>query len=182
MSSVANPYASPQAADLTAGTGDAPIQPKIFSFSGRIGRLRLLAYSMISSFTFVVIGGLLAAVLVPVNPAAGWLIYIAATLLSMVYGVALYVRRLNDLGQSGLWVLLMFVPLLNFALIIYALFFRGDAGANAYGPPPTPNAGGTVVALILAIFLGVALMGMVAAVAIPAYQDYVERAQQMQAR
>lgn len=180
MSTAANPYASPQTTDLARNGNDAQVKPRIFALSGRIGRLRLLAYSLVSSLVFIFIGSILAAVLTPVSLSAGMFAYAVMVLLSGIYGCALYVRRLNDLGQSGLWVLLLFVPILNLGLVIYALFFPGNEGTNAYGPAPVPNGASAVLGLVLAIFVGIALMGMLAAIAIPAYQGYVERAQQSQ--
>ena len=48
-------------------------------------------------------------------------------------GLSLYVRRLHDLGRSGWWVLLLFVPLVNIAMLIYIGFFKGTEGPNDYG-------------------------------------------------
>lgn len=48
----------------------------------------------------------------------------------------LAIRRLHDLGYSGWFILLLFVPYLNLALILYLLFARGESGPNKYGNPP----------------------------------------------
>jgi hypothetical protein len=54
------------------------------------------------------------------------------------------------------------------------VFKAGTPGRNVYGDPPPPNTAGVkVLALLLPV---VFVLGIVAAIAIPAYQHYVERA------
>lgn len=177
MSTVANPYASPETADLVQERDTPPAEPKIFSFSGRLGRLRLVTYLLVSSFISMLGCSLAVAMLTPVSPWLGVLAYVVLLLVSMVYGFSLYVRRLHDLGHSGIWLLLFVVPLANVGLLIYLLFFSGNDGVNEYGPKTVPNSSGVIVGFILGIFLGIASIGIIAAIAIPAYQDYVARAQ-----
>ncbi|HEU4590743.1 MAG TPA: hypothetical protein VFS13_07530 [Steroidobacteraceae bacterium] len=66
--------------------------------------------------------------------------------------------------------LLMFIPFVAFVWI----FKRGSAGPNQYGAPPLPNTTGVkILGLLLPI---VFVIGIVAAIAIPAYADYLRRA------
>ena len=62
--------------------------------------------------------------------------------LSAIYGLAVFiptiavsVRRLHDIGYSGLWVLLGLIP---FGLFVLLQFFalEGQHGPNQYGPNP----------------------------------------------
>lgn len=46
------------------------------------------------------------------------------------------VRRLHDIGWSGWWVLLLFVPFVFAALFLALLFWPGTKEANRFGPPP----------------------------------------------
>lgn len=46
------------------------------------------------------------------------------------------VRRLHDMGRTGWWVLLFFVPVAGFFIILCFLAFNGTAGANKYGDNP----------------------------------------------
>ncbi|WP_346838189.1 DUF805 domain-containing protein [Microbulbifer sp. SAOS-129_SWC] len=177
MSTAANPYASPQTADLATDAGDRPAEPQIFSFTGRLGRMRFFSYLMISSFLTLVLASVLVMVLVPASPVLAGLAYLAIIGVSLVYGLSIYVRRLHDLNQPGVWLLLMFVPLANFGLLIYLFFFRGTDGSNNYGPRTTPNSSAVIVTFVLGIFLNIASIGIVVAVAIPAYQDYMQRVQ-----
>ena len=51
----------------------------------------------------------------------------------LVPSIALYVRRFHDLGHSGWWAILLFVPFVNIAAVIYIGFFKGTEGPNDYG-------------------------------------------------
>lgn len=171
----ANPYAAPGAIDM--GSSDVPAyQPTIFSFSGRIGRIRYLAYSAawnLVMFVFIAGGGAMVAM-------GGALAVVGIGIVAVAYialiaaGFAMAVRRLNDLNKSGWLSLLMLVPLANIVIGLYILFGRGTAGANGYGPAPVPNTGGVIAAgLVLPL---VFIVGILAAVAIPAYQQYTTMA------
>jgi len=59
------------------------------------------------------------------------------------------------------------VPLANLGIALYLLFGGGTEGGNRFGPPPEKNHPAIyLVALI-------PLIGIAAAIAIPAYQHYV---------
>ena len=48
----------------------------------------------------------------------------------------LAIRRLHDLDRSGWWVLLSFVPIINFILGLYLMFKKGVVGGNRFGADP----------------------------------------------
>ena len=50
--------------------------------------------------------------------------------------IALGVRRLHDIGKSGLWYLLILVPLVGPVILLIWFCRLGDYGENAYGPDP----------------------------------------------
>lgn len=54
----------------------------------------------------------------------------------LIAGTTLAVRRLHDLNLSGLWYLLVLVPLLGFLLNLALAFLPGNPGENRFGPPP----------------------------------------------
>ncbi len=159
-------------------------QMKVWGWRGRIGRLRFLAYGAVAYLIYVLAAmaiGVLAS-LTGGSPTedGGGLGMIAATIWLLlvpylVFTVLVMIRRSHDMGWSGWMSLLAFIP---FAGLIW-LFKAGNPGANAYGLPPPPNTFGIKLAafgLVGVLFFG----GILAAIAIPAYQQYVKRAQAAQ--
>jgi len=133
---------SPGAGDPRAGRLGS-----LLSFRGRLGRSQFLLH-LIGWHVVVGVGGSLGFVLL-VGPTLafaerGWLpgtaTLVLAALVTAVYGVGVAsfgVRRLHDMGRSGLWLLLALVPLANVALAAALLVVPGAAEENAHGPPDT---------------------------------------------
>ena len=92
----------------------------------------------------------------------------------LVVGVMLTIQRCHDFDVSGWLSLLLIVPV---APLLFWII-PGTKGANRFGDPTPPNSTGVVVlALILPILF---FVGIIAAIALPAYQSYVERARMAQ--
>lgn len=53
----------------------------------------------------------------------------------LIPAIAVTIRRLHDVDKSGWFILLAFIPLVNFYLI-YLLAIEGTRGQNQYGPDP----------------------------------------------
>lgn len=111
-----------------------------FSFQGRINRS---AYWLLYFLPAVV----LSIVTMIIDPIAGTLYETGAGpvgLISSLFSLFLLwpalaagAKRLHDLGHSGWWQLLYFVPILGaLGLFIFLGFFRGTEGANDYGDDP----------------------------------------------
>jgi uncharacterized membrane protein YhaH (DUF805 family) len=165
-----NPYQAPQAA-ISEPAGDT--QPvRLFAVSGRIGRLRYVAYSVFLWFVCVVLSGILSAILMPISTAAGTLAGLLPLLAMIVLGFMLTIQRCHDFNTSGWLSLLMLVPLVN--LVFW--FIPGSDGANRYGPPTPPNGAMVIVGAVAVPVVLVMFVGILAAVAIPAYGDYTQRA------
>lgn len=58
------------------------------------------------------------------------------TLVVIVPGLAVSMRRLHDTGRSGWWFLISFVPLVGFIVMLVYMTQDSDPGPNAYGPSP----------------------------------------------
>lgn len=179
---MSNPYQTPAATvqDFADPGLDQPYEPRIFSTQGRIGRLRYFCYTFVVQMVTLALAGVAAAVLIPVlggrNAAAGMivplmlLIYVPLVVATVIMGR----RRLHDLDQSGWLLLVMLIPLANLVLGLYMMFWPGSKAANRFGPPPARNG---VLVVLFGLVLPLAFIGLLAAVAIPAYQQYALRAQ-----
>ncbi len=175
MQDVTNPYASPTAAvaDLDQPYGEA----RIFSFTGRLGRVRFIAYS---AAVWLVIGLAQALFLATglVTPGTDSVFTVVPGLLVLIGGFVLIVRRCHDCDDAGWWSLLILVPFVNIIFGLFLLFMTGTRGDNRYGPQTPPNGAGVIaLAWILPVFF---VIGILAAISIPAYQKYVQRAQAQQ--
>ncbi len=174
-----NPYQSPRGA--IAPTGPAQYgEIHLLSSRGRLGRVRYIGYSvglgLLVNLGALLLGGA-AAFLHDDREATGILgggVFVVLALLVLGVSVLLTLQRLHDFDASGWWSLLVLVPLANLILYLVLLIMPGTQGANRFGDPPPPN---TVGVILLALVLPlVIVIGIVAAIAIPAYQHYAERA------
>ncbi len=184
-----NPYSMPQA-ELTEPVGHETYTPKFFAVNGRIGRLRYLAYSFGAGLLMMPVilllmggAGMFAAASGGAAAATGLgiLSMVAIWVLSIGISVVLARRRLHDLGKNGWLSVLILIPLIGLFFWLWMVFGPGDAQSNEYGLPPGPNTTGVIIlgwALPVIVFLG----GILAAISIPAYQDYVNKARAAQMR
>ncbi|HUQ26438.1 MAG TPA: DUF805 domain-containing protein [Burkholderiales bacterium] len=160
-----NPYAKPNAAVTDAA--DEYQEVKVFSTAGRIGRVRYIAYGVGIYLLFGILGALLSLVLGNAGMIVAWIGI-------MVVGFMLTIQRCHDFNTTGWLSLLVLVPLVN--LIFW--FIPGTDGENNYGAKTPPNGTGVIIAaLIIPI---VFVVGVLAAIALPAYQQYQARAKAMQ--
>jgi uncharacterized membrane protein YhaH (DUF805 family)/type II secretory pathway pseudopilin PulG len=155
------------------------VETRFFDLNSRIGRLRYLAYG-IGLALLGSLAVLVCMVLAKISPALGvaglGIVYIGWLVMSIAFGV----RRLHDLDKSGWLMLLVIVPLVNLGLVIYLIFFSGTAGENRFGEEQSPNTGWVIAGSIAYIAL-IPMGGILAAIAIPTYQDYIARSQTAEA-
>lgn len=58
------------------------------------------------------------------------------SLFVLIPSIAVCVRRLHDIGKSGYWILISFVPLVGAIILIVWACREGDGADNEYGPNP----------------------------------------------
>ncbi|MBH3339670.1 DUF805 domain-containing protein [Pseudomonas mendocina] len=175
VAAAASPYAPPQA--NVAEQLPQHSELKVFSVNGRIGRVRYLGWTMAMLLCMLPML-LLFAGASAISSVLGTLIMGVGVIAMIVIGVFIGVQRLHDMGWSGWLWLLNFVPVVGSVFALLMLIIPGTQGANRYGPPPPPNSTG--VKILAWLFLLVPLTGIVAAIALPQYQSYVERAAEYQ--
>ncbi len=144
-------------------------QVNMFSVSGRIGRARYIAYG----FGMWIMIGTIPRVLAPMLGPAGPVVSVVALVALIAIVVMLTIQRCHDFNTTGWLSILVLIPFVN--LIFW--FIPGTDGPNRFGAPTPPN---SVLLLIGVWLVPVIFIGVLAAIAIPAYQDYVKRAQQKQ--
>jgi len=166
----ANPYATPNApvGDIFANEGTGEIN--IFTSNGRLGRVRYFYYSMLTGIVGLV-AVMLAGLLLSISPIIGAIAIAAVYIAMIVWGFFLIIQRCHDLNKSGWWSLLLFVP---FA-IFYFYFAPGTKGANQFGAEPPVNSKGVIAGAIILPLVFIILMGIISAIAVPAYTNALEK-------
>lgn len=116
------------------------ILKEIYTTEGRLNRLRYLKYMAIlalvmaaSKFTMSCMATFLTG-----DP-NGALVMFITLILAVVAGtgnVMLMIRRVHDLGRSGYFVLLAFIPVIGIIFSIYLFCAKGQDGWNEYGADP----------------------------------------------
>ncbi|WP_089605265.1 DUF805 domain-containing protein [Acinetobacter piscicola] len=161
-------------------TNDSPL-----SASGRFGRMSYLGWSFLSALVFFLVAIVVVVLMVGTNPESLSSLSMSVSIIFLVLYIALIyftfvftIRRLHDKNQSGWLSLIMLVPLINFFFLVYLCCAKGDAGTNNYGAPRVTKGWEKVLGWIYIIMIP--LMGVLAAISIPAYQSYIERAQLQQ--
>ena len=140
-----------------------------------------------------------------------WLIYIGLAIVdAFVFGtpgilaglfaigmflpsIAVGVRRLHDTNRSGWWLLLNALPLFGWLVLFIFNVQDSQSGANSFGPNPkgigdnqaagenVPVRGSKALIIGIALVVAVPVLGILLAVALPAYQNYTERVKKAEA-
>jgi len=180
-----SPYQTPDSQVYTPD-GNEFDDTRIMSMSQRIGRVRFLAYNSLSYVAFFAPLGLLGFLTESSSGNNEMLGIFAGIMLIILYiafivvGFIIARRRLHDLNQTGWMGLLFLVPVVNLFFGLYLMFAPGNKHVNQYGSRPSPNTMGTWIAgTIMPIIF---VIGIVAAIALPAYQDYTERVKAAQSQ
>lgn len=114
---------------------------KYADFTGRSRRKEYWFFVL-----FQILFGILAIILdVVLGTTIGFLpygyIYILYIVGLFIPSLSVTVRRLHDIGRSGWWFLLAFVPLVGQIIILVFMFLDSEPGANKWGPNPKTESG-----------------------------------------
>lgn len=107
------------------------------NFSGRARRKEywmFILFNMIFAFLLAIAGGLLGEMLG--NPELGMSLYGIYLLIIIIPSIAVLVRRLHDIGKSGAWFFITFVPLIGGIWLLILMCTEGVRGENQYGVDP----------------------------------------------
>ena len=165
-----NPFAPPRSRVEDVRT-DGETQPvKLWSVQGRIGRLRVIAWTMLGYVVASIAGGVVGSVAGATGSDLPLILMVLIYGIVVVFGCLLIIQRCHDMNWSGWASLLAIIPFVG--LIFWCI--PGTPGSNNYGPPPPPNPRG--MGWLAALPLLLAIIGIAAAIALPAYQSYAKRA------
>lgn len=104
------------------------------------GRARRKEFWMFQLFMYVAVIALciVASILTAISETLGMLVMVIigiGALGLIVPGITLNIRRLHDIGKSGWWLLLSFIPFGGIVLLVFACL-DSQPGENQYGPNP----------------------------------------------
>jgi uncharacterized membrane protein YhaH (DUF805 family) len=110
----------------------AAVKQALSRYATFSGRARRSEYWWFALFNTVV-----AVVVSIVDGVLGLTVFYPLAVLALILpGLAVGVRRLHDLGRSGWWLLIAFVPLVGAILLIVWFCQDSQPQPNAYGPSP----------------------------------------------
>lgn len=178
-----SPYAPPRATVGENLPQFATLKP--FGVTGRIGRLRYLAWTMVLTLVVLGVGSVAAVVaigLISTDSSAGLIIGgLLAFFLCLAIGVVsiqIAVQRLHDIGWSGWLWLLNLVPFIGSFFPFVIMCVPGTNVANRYGPPPPPNSTAVkVLSSLWVVFIVVVFLGALAGGFTALQQEYESAAE-----
>lgn len=109
---------------------------KFTKFSGRSRMSEFWIFTLFNlGFTIlaIILDNVTGILLKPVPFGAFFIIY---TMLVFLPGLALFVRRMHDVGKSGWFVLLSLIPIIGTVWLLALCITEGNPGENKYGPNP----------------------------------------------
>ena len=115
---------------------------RMFDFQGRSRRSEFWWFSLALFVIYIVIALIVIFAVKTFDTAISENKEMAAVIFTCVFGIlywlpalAISVRRLHDIGKSGMWLFLYVIPYANFALLVM-FCLDSERAENQYGPSP----------------------------------------------
>lgn len=108
---------------------------KTFVFSGRSRRKEYWMFVLGITIISVVLTIIETMAGLEITPEAGLLTTIFS-LIILIPSISVTVRRFHDIGRSGWWLLLSFIPILGWIAMFIFTLLDSESGSNKYGPNP----------------------------------------------
>ena len=112
---------------------------KYATFSGRARRKEywmFVLFNIIFCIVAVILDNVLGTAIEDVGYGA---IYIIYSLVVLLPSLAVSVRRLHDVGNSGWFLFISLIPLIGSIILLIKVCTDGNPGENKYGPNPKEN-------------------------------------------
>jgi uncharacterized membrane protein YhaH (DUF805 family) len=118
----------------------------LFGFQGRTNRAKFwlvaLAIFVVEAILFAMLGSNVAMsddpqeALARMGPVTSIVLVLFGILVTWI-SIAVGIKRFHDRNKSGVWVLIIFVPVIgSLWYLIECGFLKGTTGPNNYGPDP----------------------------------------------
>jgi uncharacterized membrane protein YhaH (DUF805 family) len=118
----------------------------LFGFQGRTNRAKFwlvaLAIFIVEAILFAMLGSNIAMsddpqeALARMGPVTSIVLVLFGILVTWI-SIAVGIKRFHDRNKSGVWVLIIFVPVIgSLWYLIECGFLKGTTGPNNYGPDP----------------------------------------------
>jgi len=118
----------------------------LFGFQGRTNRAKFwlvaLAIFVVEAILFAMLGSNIAMsddpqeALARMGPVTSIVLLLFGILVTWI-SIAVGIKRFHDRNKSGVWVLIIFVPVIgSLWYLIECGFLKGTTGPNNYGPDP----------------------------------------------
>lgn len=105
-------------------------------FKGRARRKEYWMFVLFNFLFFIVFSITSAVVDLEAFAASIGVVMIVYLLAIIIPGLAVTVRRLHDIGKSGTWFFIYFVPVIGGIWLLVLLCTEGNRGPNQYGADP----------------------------------------------
>jgi uncharacterized membrane protein YhaH (DUF805 family) len=110
------------------------IRSVLSQFVGFSGRASRSEYWIWWGFTVVVFFAIGAVALL--FDSTGYVVTSLVALVFVLPNLAVTVRRLHDVGRSGFWLLLVFIPFIGALILLAFLLLDSQSEPNKWGSPP----------------------------------------------
>lgn len=113
---------------------------KNFSFSGRARRKEYWMFALFAILILFSLGVLDMVLGTYSDTSKLGLLSGIFMLVILIQNLTAWVRRLHDIGLSGWWILISFIPYIGPIIWLVLMLLEGQQGGNQYGPDPKQTA------------------------------------------
>ena len=106
------------------------------NFNGRARRSEYWYYTLVTVIISIILTIIDKTTGLTFGIAESGIISSVYSLLVFLPGLSVLVRRLHDVGKSGWFFFIVFIPIAGIIWLLVLLCKEGNQGANAYGPDP----------------------------------------------
>lgn len=102
------------------------LKTQYFDYKGRSSLVQFWNYYLYSAIVGFILGLILGLLHIQI-------LALVAGIALFIPGICIGIRRLHDLGLSGVWYLIVFVPIIGSLSLLLMFSLPGEKSANAYG-------------------------------------------------